>query len=89
MTADLDDMSPKESDDMVMSDEVVSSGVIVLSEVESEKACPVEISEEQHIEVLRQNRAQCLQDGYMLEKEDFDKLHYEDPMVTELKHTEV
>lgn len=48
-----------------------------------------EMSEEEHMEMLRAQREQCLTDGYMLPKPDFDHLHYEDPRVTELKRTDV
>lgn len=85
MVKNYDDMLPGEK----QREGVVNSDVIVLSELENENAYPEEISEDQHIEVLQQNRAQCLKDGYMLEKENFDRLHYEDPRVTELKRTEV
>lgn len=47
------------------------------------------MSEEEHMEMLHMQREQCLTDGYMLEKPQFDHLHYEDPRVTELKRTDV
>lgn len=40
-------------------------------------------------EQLREQRAQYLADGYMLPEADFHHLHYEDPLVTELKNTHV
>lgn len=39
--------------------------------------------------MLQEQREQCLNDGYMLPTADFDRLHYEDPRVTELKLMDV
>lgn len=89
-SADEKEVVLNESEVVPTSDGVVTTEVtVVLSEIESEKARPADINEEEHIEILSKNRAQCMKDGYMLEKPEFDKLHYEDPMVTELKLTEV
>lgn len=47
------------------------------------------MSEAEHTKMLQTQREQCLSDGYMLPTADFDRLHYEDPRVTELKHMDV
>lgn len=49
----------------------------------------LQITDEEHAEKLQLQREQCLQDGYMLQPDDFERLHYEDPRVTELKQTDV
>lgn len=47
------------------------------------------LTEAEHLAMLNQNKAQALQDGYMLEPIDFENYHYEDPKVTLLKQTDV
>lgn len=48
-----------------------------------------DISEAEQIKRLQKQREQCMSDGYMLPTADFDRLHYEDPRVTELKQMDV
>lgn len=47
------------------------------------------ITASEHMIMLEENKKKAIDDGYMLEKIDYDNLHYEDPMVTKLKQTDV
>ena len=47
------------------------------------------MTDEMHKEHINSMLEKAVDDGYMLQQQEFDMLHYEDPMVSQLKETDV